>query len=452
MRQLQRPLTRSLAAAWRPARVFVPVTGSGRRQFSKSAVPWTPTEQAETASDVAKPSLFAKLFPDEAKKRDRNGGLGVGPGSRSSSVVDEDQPVTKQPPRTISPLPHSAHPLLSYYEDSSHHPEAASAQNCTIVLNATSKYLTESDFYRVGAGRATHVEGWVGGITKVIQARDPDTLDPLGRYYVTFETTAAAAAWREEVKRLWRLSREHTPGIIRTRAIEDTADFEMVSPSITTSAQTRRSGGVHETEIEAIRREVEGFTLIPPGLPWDLETAKYTAEEQAMEYAGSLVEKLCRKAKTKFLVKVVVAGGRINPETLRTAIRDDGVQRGLAWRIKNLEARVDDERWGIKPFGKSGLKTQAENSVADTNAEVQEAEAVDEQQQKHPGAVVNRPPDEARSYYRFLVPFPDEAEARRFVRNWHRRELSLKIGHNVGGSQDAKEWEEARTLNVTLLW
>lgn len=453
MPQLQRPLTRSLAAAWRPAHSRTLAASSTRRHFSAAQAARPSTEQRGDAP-AAKPSLFAELFPDEARQRDRspNSSSRTEPRHGSDTAAQAHSSLVKPPPRTLSPLPQSAHPLISYYEDSSHHPASASAQQCIVVLNAVSKYLTESDFYRVGAGRAAHVEGWVAGITKVTQARDPDTLEPLGRYYISFETAAAAAAWREEVKRLWRISREHTPGVIRRRATKGTADFEVLTPSAATpratSGRTRRDGGL--AEMEMVRREVEGFTLVSPGLPWDLETAKYTAEERAMEHAGSLVEKLCRKAGTKFLVMVAVGGGRISSETLRTVIREDGLQRGLAWRVKNLEAKVDNEAWGIKPFGKSGLKAQDRMSTEESLAEHGDG-AVGGEQQKDRGVFVDKARDEARMYPRFLVPFLDEAEARRFVRNWHRRELTLKMGHQDADAEN-KEWEESRTLNVTILW
>lgn len=453
MRQLQRPLTRSLAAAWRPAPYTVPVTASAQRLFSTSQSQWISTEPKEDgASSPAAPSLFAELFPDEAKQRARlHSAIQSQSQAQSSASLDtkEDQPLTKPPPRTLSPLPQSAHPLISYYEDSSHHPAAANIERCTVVLNAASKQLTQSDFYRVGAGRAAHVEGWVGGITKVIQARDPDTLEPLGRYYISFETAAAADSWREEVKRLWQLSRVYTPGVVRHKVTPGTADFAVGRPASAKGSKDWMSGSIEATE--SIRREVDGFTLVPPSMRWDLEMAKYTAEERAMEHAGSLVEKLCRKAGTRFLVMVAVGGGRISPETLRTAIRDDGKQRRLPWRVKNLEARVGDGTWGIMPFGKSGLKAQDQvQESVEENREEQEDKATRLEQQGAGSADMITA--EARRYPRFLVPFLDEAEARRFVRNWHRREVTLKMGHEDADPKNLKEWDETRIFNVTLLW
>ncbi|KAK6073047.1 hypothetical protein SCUP234_08884 [Seiridium cupressi] len=449
MRQLQRPLTltQPIAAAWRPKLPRLPARGSIQPQFSTTARPRAPEETPQQPPQ--KSSLFAELFPDEAKQRARLRSWAQAQTQASTENAD-GQGLVKPPPRTLSPLPQSAHPLISYYEDSSHHPAAASTQRCTVVLNAASKYLTESDFYRVGAGRAAHVEGWVGGITKVIQARDPDTLEPLGRYYIIFETAAAAAAWREEVKRLWKLSRAHTPGVIRQGGTKGTGNFPVEIPLSARSTRSNagsHSGGGSVGELEAIKREVEGFTLVAPGMRWDLDVAKYTAEERAMEHAGSLVEKLCRKAETKFLVMIAVSGGKISSGTLRTAIKDDGKQRGLPWRVKNLEAKVGEGKWGIMPFGKSGLKAAERASIQENMRETE-----DRTMHIEPDANVEKIKDEFKRYPRFLVPFLDEAEARRFVRNWHRRQLTLKMGREDVDIQSVEEWEETRVFNVTLLW
>ncbi|KAI4603714.1 hypothetical protein KJ359_003532 [Pestalotiopsis sp. 9143b] len=442
MRQLQRPLkTRLLAAAWRSRLPLLVPRGSTRSQSSSTVSDGPEVVAAAAASDQksteASPSLFAALFPDEAKHRARR--------QAADTAPDHDSDPPPQPlPQPSSPLPQSRHPLLSYYEDSSHHPRAASESRCTVVLAAASPGLAASDFFRVGAGRAAHVEGWVGGIAKVVQARDPDTLEPLGRYYVTFGTPAAAAAWREEVTRLWHLSRAYTPGVVRSRHSRGTADFAVGVP-------VRAPGAVVDgtpDQLEAARREAQAFTLVPPEMRWSLEVAQYTAQERTMEHAGSLVEKLCRRAGTNFLVMVAVGGGRISPETLRSAIRSDGEERGLAWRVKNLETRVvggdndGESEWGIMPFGRSDAKptpgaTVEENLQEQGYRTMADADSADKAARS-----------EDRRYARFLVPFADEAEARRFVRHWHRRHLTLETGH----SDVDMGWEETRVLDLTYLW
>ncbi|ETS83839.1 hypothetical protein PFICI_05715 [Pestalotiopsis fici W106-1] len=460
MRQLQQPLKTRLiiaAAAWRPRLLFsLPVRGSIRWQSSTTtttALENNPEAEAAVATATvghepaqASSSFFAALFPDEAKhrvRREQTWAQSREPGG--SSISNHDLDSSYPPPQTqsSSPLQQSERPLITYYENSSHHPRAASELRCTVVLAAASKNLAASDFFRVGAGRAAHVEGWVGGITKVVQARDPDTLEPLGRYYVTFGTAAAAAAWREEVKRLWELSRAYTPGVMRSRAYPATGNFGGAGIPV-------RVRGIDGTpaQLESTRREVQTFTLVPPDLRWSLDVAHYTPEERAMEIAGSLVEKLCRKAGTRFLVMVAVNGGRISPETLRASIRDDNEERGLPWRVKNLDTLVGggkDGEWGIMPFGKSDAKalpgvTQEESLQQQAASATSGADRTDKVR------------SETRRYPRFLVPFADEAEARRFVRHWHRRQLTLRMGHEDANDQTLTEWEEARVLDVTYLW
>jgi hypothetical protein len=479
MRQLRRPLKTRLIiadAAWRSSLLYpLPVRGSIRWQSSTVSTSTTTTtlghdaEAAAVAATVGQqpaqpspsPSLFAALFPDEAKHRARRQQtLHREADGGTSTPLDRDLKRTSYPPASSSPLPQSENPLISYYEDSSHHPQAASESRCTVVLAAASKTLAPSDFFRVGSGRAAHVEGWVGGIGKVVQARDPDTLEPLGRYYVTFGDAAAAAAWREEVKRLWELSRAYTPGVVRSRAsyLAGTsgsgAGGGVLPVRVSSTSNGGRGGKIDGTpeQLEAARRDVQTFTLVPPDQRWSLDVARYTPEERAMEHAGSLVEKLCRKAGTRSLVMVAADGGRLRPEVLRAAIRHDGEERGLPWRVRNLETLVGsgigtgtakdnkDGAWGIMPFGKSDAKDLPDDAVEDSS------------QEQGTDRFVDKTRSEARRYRRFLVPFADEAEARRFVRHWHRRQLTWRTEYENTDDQTLREREHTRVLNVTYLW
>lgn len=330
-----------------------------------------------------------------------------------------------------------------------------------IVLTGASKHLAESDFLRVGSTRAAHVAGWVSGIVRVVPARDPDTLECTGRYYVLFESDAAARAWREEAKLLWEESRQRWYRAAGARHGIPRQPSER-APLGSIGLRARAVGRDDDADDAAadLQRRVDGFALVEPSARFDLEMARYTRTEQLMEHGGSLVEKLARKAGTPWLVLVVVDGGRISAETLRTVIRDDGVERNLAWRVKNLEAKGGgDGDGGIMPFGRSLLKRrdkkQVEESLNEQGMRDMPRDGDDEYGDDVPEELegeerrVGRRLEELRRYPRFLVPFLDEAEARRFVRNWHRRQLILKMGHV---DVDIKEWEETVALNVSLLW
>ncbi|KAH8681460.1 hypothetical protein BX600DRAFT_446590 [Xylariales sp. PMI_506] len=485
LRQLQRPLlTRSSAAAgtWPPLLPLLRVAlfHGDRNRSSKSPPIEQQGVQGQAENPPAKRSLFEELFPDEAKQRAHSQSQFGSNTTSPPSSSDQAHTRTATTPLTSEPSDHVAHTstpnsskavtapsgVVSYYHNdnrwlASTDPSHPDNTRTMLVVSAVSKYLEEADFYRLGASRARHLEGWVSGITRVVPARDPDTLEPLGHYYVLFETAAAASAWREEVRRLWNLAKEQrAPPLVPSSA-------SLPQPPSSSFGRLTGAAGAPQPSLPErsrdLRADVESFTLVQPSQRWDIREVKYTAAEQALERAGSIVDQLARKAGTRFLVLVKVDGGRFATETLRAAIRADGAERNLAWRVKNLEGRAGVDPGAIMPFGRSGLKSQDHASIEESlrqqgisssssvnNISGPSAGEVAEGQRSssennHDSSVAG----EYRRYARFIVPFFDEAEARRFVRHWHRRQLTLAVGGEVA---EAAAWEETRMLNVTLLW
>jgi hypothetical protein len=491
-----------------------------------------------------------------------------------------------------------------------------------MVLGSSSKYLDESDFYRVGPKLAggTHLEGWmpVGGISRVVADRNAVTLAPTGRYYVQFDSLAAARTWQAELSRLWRQAKEHTPGLGPRRGSHGGSSVGLPGPGPLLVVRDHAADAMRAAEVAA-------FTLVAPGMRWDLGPARFTAAERFLERRGAPLDHLRRAAGSDFLVLVAVETGRISAETLRSAIRADGEERGLAWRVRGLEQRFASSKknrghgpqrgkGGIMPFGNSFLKghdhpgqdqgvvnmetgADPNNSAANPNEEIAPSfengvqpddysnEAVSTEDMKdvgqhnhnngeasltdmnnidqhHPndgeatpkdmdavdlsnesafgtevvtdneltniiersssdqvttyeevadsseltsGDEVNigneiandsevagnnkattknkaahsnrkassknkaahpaitkkeKHADKYRIYPRFVVPFLDEAEARRFVRNWHRRELRLQMSEEEGdrsaffktNEKQPRKWMETRVLNVSYLW
>lgn len=448
------------------------------------------------------------------------------------------------------------------------------------MLSAASKHLAESDFYRIGPTQTTHLEGWMraGGISRVVADRDPATLAPTGRYFVQFDNDAAATAWRAELRRLWEQAKMHTPGVARKPRYEleikagpqgnqytvlkpregvtngvKIGAWGLPVPSSSSSSIEGTTTGTGDEEADRLAAEVSGFTLVPPGMRWDLSPARTTARERALARPhGPLVTRLRAAAGSEFLVLVAVEGGRVSAATLRAAIREDGRARALAWRVRGLDhlfvpptARAGSgsknnsgkstststsstssgdsggggdsnssgstegegakgarrargkparpPRGGIMPFGNSTLKAQDYEAVlADRDQEMPEisttstdtggdgeggggewgpqpldGDDVDQHGPEDTGVdsatTMTRQQqrelaDQTRRYPRFVVPFVDEAEARRFVRSWHRRQLTLQMGDEPGQGEDAdadeelRSWQETRVLNVSYLW
>ncbi|KAK7747753.1 hypothetical protein SLS62_008897 [Diatrype stigma] len=414
LRQLQRPLARSVAPAVWP-RVSPPAFAgrlllhgsSGDSNHNDTPPPrdhdennyttqrdenQRQQEQQPTSSETetGKPRLYDELFP-EAKNNPRSPPLDDTQHSRWASQILEEPPPVLDVPEGLD---------VDGEQPDTPVPQAKSM----LVLSATSKNLVESDFLRLGV-RGRHVEGWVSGILKVVQARDPDTLEPLDFYYVLFNSRASAAAYSLEVLRLWRLSKQEvalktrtgttptTTMMAKTAAVPlkslssadddggdgggDSEDLAQALRSFTLVLPSQRHFIRHEdyprTPLER-RRRMQGAA--PGGRPWAealAETIRPQLQRQAEPQpqpqpeqrsnddnqhpssssspsphspSPSPIPSPAVMSDKLTLVLLTIDGtsggdGRATPDALRRAIQDDGVERNLAWRVVGL-AENDD--------------------------------------------------------------------------------------------------------------
>ncbi|KAI0380036.1 hypothetical protein F5Y04DRAFT_104730 [Hypomontagnella monticulosa] len=435
LRQLQRPSSRSVAAAaWR-LKYIASLHGSSRQLQSPSQSPSPPPSHHD---DGSKPknnssSLFAQLFPDETKQAHTqpNGKLRRSPWS--SEFLDEPPLLTEADEQLLDDEPTESKlngkPKSTTTDRPTSDTVPLRAQSM-LILSAASKHLLESDFIRLSP-RSTHVEGWVQGLSRVIQARDPDTLQPLGHYFILFSSEAAAIAYRDEVERLWQLAKAHVPGAHHGR-----------------EAQRRTpvpSGLKKIVDGRDVAAAIRSFTLVAPSQRYHLELATGQSRDKIEDLdigRTTFVDRLARRAGSKHLVLVAVDGARIAVDTLRQAIEEDGVERNLAWRVTDLEN-------GILPFGKSVLKKHDKAALTLKESLLdQAAGAMGKRDIGGEGdGKVNAADDKKyRRYPRFIVPFADNAEAHRFVRSWHRRQFKLHMG------RDQVSWDETSILNTSVLW
>ncbi|KAI0890445.1 uncharacterized protein GGS22DRAFT_150910 [Annulohypoxylon maeteangense] len=423
LRQLQRPSPRSVVAlaAWRPTLIAIaPLHGSSRRQESKPSTPSSPNEsEPKTDKDDEEqpinpppsptPSLFEKFFPAEA----RQARLASNPWSSPLFPSFPQTPPTIPTTSDSSDTSDTSETTTTPATPSSDVPLRAKSM---LILSAASSTLSEPDFLRLGP-QGRHVEGWVNGMSRVIQARDPDTLRGLGHYFILFDSDAAALAYQAEVARLWELAKKHAHSTARGKR------WNRVPVPL----------GLLKDELGMdVAAQIKGFTLVPWSQMYRLWPATGAGRERIADLDVrdmSFVDRLAQRAGTRHLVLVTVDGGRIPVETLRTAIEEDGVERNLPWRVTDLEH-------GILPFGKSVLK-KADKAALDQVGEEGEREVVDDR--------------EYRRYPRFIVPFMDSAEAHRFVRGWHRRQFYIRSSVE-GEDQEQIWWDETRTLNTSVLW
>ncbi|KAI1814341.1 hypothetical protein GGS20DRAFT_417447 [Poronia punctata] len=454
LRLLHRPLLRSVAAAWQPATTAFASfysgdggrTGAGQRQEDEPATSQTVTRPREER----KTSLFEELFPDEARLADAKRKRESEPDVPKSLWVSQlfEEPL-RQAAEEVSPdkdkdkADDEAAALAAKVSEL--YP-AARGSKSMLVLSAASKCLLESDFFRLGM-KGKHVDGWVGGIQKVIQARDPDTLEPKGHYFILFDTHEAAMLYQEGLERLWKLSKQYVP-----RAHHRHHSF----------LQEPLPLGIRHTDYgEDIGRLVRSFTLVVPTQRRQLQVSTVSPNHiEEMYVQGGFVDQLASVAGSSFLVLIRLDGGFITINMLRRAIEDDGVERNLPWRITDL-------RDGILPFGKSILKTSDKtqpqpphgtllHSVKELENNAYEGENGSDSGDDRGGTRYEMDHDSSkdgdkhlRRYSRFIVPFEDKAEAHRFVRNWHRRELNFQMG---GREDEDPFWEEIRIVNAEVLW
>ncbi|KAI3332968.1 hypothetical protein F4824DRAFT_473549 [Ustulina deusta] len=492
-RQLHRPLLRSVTAAWRPATASPAPFHHGHSRSNSTAAAATTTSEKQQEGDALqqqegdaiqqkegdatqqqevdatkqqevdaakpkvsspaptrqKPSLLELLFPDEARRVDRAKARSATDSdvfkNWASHLFDDDN--NGEPPRLAVPeeLQDDEENGMPAHDEAPGFYSPALRAKSMLILSAASKSLRESDFLRLGM-KGKHVEGWVGGILKVIQARNPDTLEPKGHYFILFDTDEAAAAYKDRLEQLWQLGKAHVPG---------------AHHGLAHMRQQPLPRGLRRTEHgEDVAQLIRTFTLVPPSQRLHLQQSRLGRARVAELYReGGFVDRLAARAGSGFLVLVRLDGGRLALETLRRAIDEDGARRHLAWRVADLDR-------GILPFGKSILKASDRapagpgagglsdqgGSARDVENEGGDEHSSGTTRQGMAAAICEAEESEerARQYPRFIIPFMDEAEAYRFVQNWHRRELKLRMTSGVG--KNAPSWEETRIINATILW
>ncbi|KAI8965775.1 hypothetical protein F5Y11DRAFT_311396 [Daldinia sp. FL1419] len=444
LRQLRRPSSRSVAViAWQTSSSALLHRSTTRlqppplplsRSTSRSSSPSSNNNTQDDEQQPRRPSLFEQLFPEEAKAL----GKTTNPKPSWASHLLDDPPSPTSSASSTSPSDFDSEPTAAASRKSNDVPLRAKSM---LILSAASKHLLESDFQRL-APQGVHIEDWIGGISRVIQARDPDTLQPLGHYFVLFDRDAAAAAYRGEVERLWQLGKAHIPGAHHGKKARS-------APSMPTPPGLQDADGSSRD----VAADLRAFTLVPPSQRYylDVSSGFSRVKIEDLDIGGvAFIDRLADRAGSKHLVLVSVHGGRISVDWLRQAIEEDGKDRNLPWRVTNLEN-------GILPFGKSILKQEDkdaedfEQSLIDQARRVAGSENGFEYNEEGEGVRGTGQVDEKkyRRYPRFIIPFVDNAEAHRFVRHWHRRHFKIRMSLD---DDKPAVWDETRILNTEVLW
>jgi hypothetical protein len=230
----------------------------------------------------------------------------------------------------------------------------------------------------------------------VIQGRDNITLEPLGHYFLVFSNEAAALAYLDHTLRLHTLSKTHGSSM---------------SP-LPFPSKYLRSG-------EDIKQVLRGYSLVPgqSKLSLSLINRPYSPKLAQLLNDGGPAAIARKKTKSEDMVLFSVDWGRIGHHDLRHAIFNDGKRRNLHWSL------ID---------GKGGILKINDNQEKEVDHTAD-------------GSSVHRKTRHIRSPSRYLLSFKDPHEARRFVREWHRRPFPVQKEHKVGD-------EPAPIMNAEIFW
>lgn len=280
-----------------------------------------------------------------------------------------------------------------------------------LVLQAASKTLVESDFFRLGA-KGNHIAGWASGILRgmqliaqssriklmflpVIPVRDNTTLESLGLYYVLFTSDAAARAYMDNIRRLHTLSRTHGEGSM---------------PFMPPPPESLRAG-------EDLKQVLRGFSLVPGRnrLAMHMVNKPYTQSLRHILADGGPPVLAEKRAAGGVTVLFSVDVGYISTSDVVTALAVDGRRRNLHWKYFGGKSLDITE---LRPDGYEG-------HIAFPHSRKKRFKT---------------PP-------KFLLNLKDEHEARRFVREWHRRPLEV-----IGRDHDELGQESPAMVDAEVLW
>jgi hypothetical protein len=401
-------------------------------------------EQQETHSSESL-SLFDELFPEESQTRSKREKaaerkLDKLPAFRWNSAPtatdrrerkrDERRLKHEKIPRRESPILEEQAlntPMILNKVDIQHpqhdlelEQEAATLPSL-LVLNGCSKNLEESDFFRLGS-RGEHIQGWASGIIKgmilrclalwppylhlaVIPARDRNTLEKLGHYYIICSNHAAARAYQDRTITLHRLARS-------MKMMEDSG--VPIPPG-------------YLQDGEDPEKLLQGFSLVPAAGQVSLRILRkpYRPPVLRLLKEGGEAARITKESKAGEMVIFSVDIGHITQYELEEALKDDGRRRNLHWKLGREEA------------GQIVKLTYNDHS----NNQEEPGERTDDSIEVYRA----RKKEEYRKPSRYVISFRDRNEARRFVREWHRRPFPVKRQHRPGD-------EPIPIVNAEILW
>ncbi|QSZ31072.1 hypothetical protein DSL72_000633 [Monilinia vaccinii-corymbosi] len=367
-------------------------------------------------------SLFEELFPEEKEKSHT-------PSFSLPSTRHKHKPPPPQPPFSkLSPFDWTTNietfseaevrrraaekerrdwNLVGKEQGREEEDAAQRREASVLILNCASKTLEESDFFRLSP-KGEHIEGWTSGIIKIIPGRDPQTLESLGHYFILFSSRAAALAYFHRTIELHALSRHYHP----TR-------IPLPSPT---------PGGGPGSELPHSPQELQtllrNFSLVPPHTRLSLRLLQkpYRPAITTLLATGSPTPLTLSRSQSHtqdtVLFTITIPSIGLSSWGLREILEADGKRRNLMWRFARESAIVRiGEKADVKPGQAMGYR--GENSIGRKKA--------------------------YNTSGRYILSFMDRAEARRFVREWHKRPCPLQREYKDGD-------EPPPIANAEIMW
>jgi hypothetical protein len=174
---------------------------------------------------------------------------------------------------------------------------------------------------------------------------------------------------------------------------------------------------------------LQGFSLVPASgaVSMRLLRKPYKPTVIRMLKEGGAAARITKDCRAGEVVIFSVDIGHITQYDLEEALKDDGRRRNLHWKFG-----TESEAGHIF---KLNYDHQGYDSLEEPGGGIQESIETYRARKK---AEYRRPS-------RYVISFRDRNEARRFVREWHRRPFPVKRQHNPGD-------EPIPIVNAEILW
>lgn len=397
--------------------------------------------------------IYKKLFPDDAVE---NSGAQLQSGSQPGEMIDDTSV-----PNEEDLVPPEDSLLLSLRNEvrnwipeeerqdiTAPEPGDPGSYSTVVILSGLSNSLLNTDFYRI-LPETKHIEGWAGGLVKVVQARDAISHEPLGRYFLMFHSKPAADAYKDELLRLHDLSKR----LLHNSMGKGPLAQMPIAPQPFLTDEEKAS--------------VRSFTLCPPTAPlqinvriWNSNLVREIAQNANIaDVVQTLRPDVASPSKVLVTVNTIPGsiagvGGGLTIDELWLTLRDDGRERGAPWVLSNLREGImpvkltSYSKHGKIDFRSEAVQAPLQGAIYDEQdmlAEPGEEESFSPRKVAYDAwhdrkATKNdmfdrtlvlapesttRPSkvDREERFNRFIVTFTQPAISRRFVRSWHKRAI-----------------------------